>query len=151
MSVGCLSCAWWNLRCLPLSLDCFSWSSTSGHGLSHVSAHFKGTLSVQSLLIQLNSISVNVHYERRDGGKEIFIICVFQTALVRFPAGCVHVATLHVGGWDKFGLCFDISWASSFQGTFECAVCLCDLYIKADSRIILTKQRKDLDWKVLST
>lgn len=28
--------------------------------------------------------------------------------------------------------------------------CLCDLYIKADCMIILTQQRKDLDWKVLS-
>lgn len=71
---------------------------------------------------------------------------------MRFRAGYIHVVKLHVDGWDKFRLCFGISWAFCFQVIFECAVCLCDFYIKTDSRIIWTKQRKELEtgWKVPS-
>lgn len=64
---------------------------------------------MQSLLSKLNSISVNGHYKRRDGGKEIFITCVFQTALVKLHAGRMHVVKLHVDGWDKFRICFGTS------------------------------------------
>lgn len=64
---------------------------------------------MQSLQIKLNSISDNVHYERKDRGKEIFITFVFQTSLVRFHAGSMHVVKLHLDGWDKFRLCFGIS------------------------------------------
>lgn len=61
----------------------------------------------------------------------------------------MHVVKLHVDGWDNFRLCFGI-FMSFLLSRDLLMCCLCDLYIKADSRNILTQQRKDLGWRVLS-